>query len=231
VIGVLTAILLAAFLDKQSACDSGDWSFLASIVVASLFPLDWMAFGELHPSGYGIPAVAMLVCVGTVPFRPWHTIFLGLGMTVGVTLAALVTPQLFGNNPVSLIPEFPVFMLVVTVACCGVSALIYRSRYDLLCSRRQEQELRSEITASEQKYRSLFENASDGIFVSCRADSIAQNSPGDSGTHRGRTPYAFLISPPMTARIRKSAHDCAGASASSLFANVVNAKASPSSAI
>ncbi len=135
------------------------------LIVANFMPADWLAYGEHHPSGYGVQAVAMLLAVGTLPFRAWHTAVLGFLMTAVFMVVVLLTPAQFGNNPAVIFPDFPIFMLVVTVACCGVSALIYRGRYDLLRGRRQEQELRAKIAESEQRYRALFENSSDGIFV------------------------------------------------------------------
>jgi PAS domain S-box-containing protein len=163
---LLCAAVLFALSSTRLGVRFGRWvQSIVFILVAGLLPLDWLAFGEHHPSGYGIPAVAMLVCVATVPFRPWHTVLLGIGMTIGYMLATLITPQFFGQNPALIVPEFPIFMLIVTIACCEISALLYRSRYEQTCWRRQEQELQAQIAESEQKYRSLFENSSDGIFV------------------------------------------------------------------
>lgn len=163
---VVSAILVLLLSTTKVGVRHGRF-FLSTvfIVVANLWPLDWLVLGEHHPSGYGIPAVAMLICVGTVPFRPWHTILMGVGMTAGFMLTALMAPQAYGHNPAEIVPELPVFMLIVTVSCCGISSLIYRSRYELVRWARQEKELLASITASESKYRSLFENASDGIFV------------------------------------------------------------------
>lgn len=180
------------------------------LILANLIPLDWLALGEHHPSGYGIQAVAMLLLVGTMPYRAWQTALLGAMMTIGFLVAVLLTPQVFGNNPAVIFPDFPIFMLVVTVACCGVSALIYRSRYDLFRGRKQEQELRTQIADSERKYRALFEDSADGIFVYSdanggflMANTVLQDIVGLSAEELRRTHFTQVIHPDDRERVVK----------------------------
>jgi PAS domain S-box-containing protein len=178
------------------------------VLVSSIFGLDWLVLGEHHPSGYGIQAVAMLICVGMLPYRAWHTALLGTAMTLGYMLVVLLAPQAHGNNPAAIFPDFPVFMLIVTLACCGVSALIYRSRYELFRGRKQEQDLRAQITESEQKYRALFENSADGIFLYSdieggfiMTNSVLQEMVGLTAEQLRRTHFTAVIHPDDRQRI------------------------------
>lgn len=179
-------------------------------LVANAIPLDWLALGEHHPAGFGVQAVSMLLAVGTMPFRAWQTAILGVAMTATFMIAVLLVPQMFGNNPAVIFPDFPVFMLVTTIACCGVSALIYRSRYDLFRGRRQEQDLRAKIAESEQKYRSMFENSSDGIFVYSDAEGgfimtnkVLRDILGMSEEELRHTHFTKVIHPDDRERIVK----------------------------
>lgn len=178
------------------------------LAIANLMPLDWLAYGEHHPSGFGIQAVAMLLAVGTLPFRAWQTALLGFLMTVIFVVVVVLAPMRFGNNPAVIFPDFPIFMLVVTVACCGVSALIYRSRYELYRGRKHEQELGAKIAESEQKYRGVFENASDGIFVYSDAEGgfimanpVLQEIVGMTEEELRKTHFTQVIHPDDRERI------------------------------
>lgn len=180
------------------------------LVVANAIPLDWLAYGEHHPAGFGVQAVSMLLAVGTMPFRALQTAMLGLAMTVIFMIAVLVTPQMFGHNPAEIFPDFPVFMFVTTVACCGVSALIYRSRFDLFRGRKKEQDLRAMIADSEHKYRSIFENSSDGIFVYSDAgggfvmtNTVLRDIVGLSEEELRNTHFTKVIHPDDRERIVK----------------------------
>lgn len=178
------------------------------LIIANLLPLDWLAHGEHHPAGFGVQAVAMLLAVGTLPFRAWQTALLGFLMTVIFMVVVVLAPMPYGNNPAVIFPDFPIFMLVVTVACCGVSALIYRSRYDLYRGRKHEQELGAKIAESEQKYRGVFENASDGIFVYSDAEGgfimanpVLQEIVGMTEEELRKTHFTQVIHPDDRERI------------------------------
>ena len=138
---------------------------LAVLGLTVVVPLDSIAAGAHHPSKFGLLAVFMLIAVGTMPYRAWHTIMLGVGITIAYALTALIVPGMYGNNPLNLIPELPIFMVILTIICAGISGLMYQARYRQFMARQGETVLREQITASEEKYRSLFENSADGIYV------------------------------------------------------------------
>lgn len=178
------------------------------LLVANAIPLDWLAHGEHHPAGFGVQALSMLLAVGTMPFRALQTAVFGFAMTLGFMFVGLTTPQLYGHNPAVVFPDFPVFMLATTVACCGVSALIYRSRFDLFRGRKKEQDLRSKIAESEQKYRSVFENSADGIFVYSDAEggfiltnNVMRDIVGMSEAELRHTHFTKVIHPEDRERI------------------------------
>lgn len=207
---VSSTFLLLASYTRLGARHGRLFLAINFLVVANLMPLDWLTHGEHHPSGFGIQAVAMLLAVGTLPFRAWQTAVFGALMTLVFMIVVLLAPAPYGNNPAVIFPDFPVFMLVVTVACCGVSALIYRNRYDLYRGRKQEQELRAKIAESEHKYRSLFENSSDGIFVYSdeiggfiMANRVMQDIVGLSEEQLRHTHFTQVIHPDDRERVVK----------------------------
>ncbi|HSG98467.1 MAG TPA: PAS domain S-box protein, partial [candidate division Zixibacteria bacterium] len=135
------------------------------IIMTLVVPLDFIAAGQHHPSKWGIQALVLLIAVGTMPYRGWHMLILGFAVTVTSGLEALIVPGLFGHNPLDIIPELPVYMGILTLICAGISALVYQARYRHHIAHDEEQAMQEKIVESERKYRSLFENSADGIFV------------------------------------------------------------------
>ena len=118
-------------------------------LAAALYSLDYFALGEAHPSRFGYIAVILLLGVGTMPFRAWQTLVLGLVMATITAIEALVVPGWFGNNPVNLLPDFPVSMAIFIVLSTGISALIYRSRYDSYRSHRELRDMQTQLVQTE----------------------------------------------------------------------------------
>jgi signal transduction histidine kinase len=70
-------------------------------------------------------AVVLFITVGTIPFRPVHTLMMSVCMAMGVFLA----PTVAAAAPVSINPDNVIFFLVTAAACTGVSTLLYMNRY------------------------------------------------------------------------------------------------------
>lgn len=119
------------------------------VVAAALYPLDFFALGGTHPSRFSYLAVLMLLAVGTMPYRPWHTLLLGLVIFLVTFVESLVVPPLFGNNPVYLLPDFPVSLAIMVFLFTGISALIYRSRYDSYRSHRALRDMQAQLVQTE----------------------------------------------------------------------------------
>jgi PAS domain S-box-containing protein len=100
----------------------------------------------------------MLVGVGTMPFRPKQAFACGVSLMLGGALAAgVLTPAL--NLGMALFPpEGYIMMMMITLFCVGISAVLYAGRWRQYVAGKQ-------IEASEREFRSLFENANDSIFV------------------------------------------------------------------
>lgn len=181
---------------------------LTALVVVTA--LDYFAAGMHFPAKFGLLALAMLVGIGTMPFRAWQTALLGISITVFYGLAALVLPGLFGHNPPHLFPELPIFMMILTVICTGISALIYASRYSHFVSQREEELLHRQIGESERKYRSLFENSADGIFVYSEdthgflmVNHVVEEIVGRSAEELSRIPFSEVVHPDDSERVSR----------------------------
>ena len=58
-----------------------------------------------------------------------------------------------------------IFLLLATLACTGINALLYSGRYRQYLARKKSEASREQAIISEEKYRSLFDNATDAIFI------------------------------------------------------------------
>lgn len=96
-----------------------------------------------------------------IPFRPWQTLALGAGMTLGLLGAGPV-----GRPLVGLPPEQPaesgqvVQMVVLTGLMTGVSAVLYRSRHRQYRLRRRAEALNDELTDIEEARSRFLANIS-----------------------------------------------------------------------
>jgi PAS domain S-box-containing protein len=112
----------------------------------------------------GYLVLLMLISIA-VPFRAWQTLTLCLTITGLFFVAAVYLPGLTGWPPVVVEFDRFIFLLLATLACTGISTLLYRSRYQQYVARRRSEQLKAQVAVSEQKYRSLFDDSSDAILV------------------------------------------------------------------
>lgn len=177
-----------------------------AVLMASV--TDYLAAGIDHPSRHGMIALVMLVAIGTMPYRAGQTLALGLITAFVYAVGALAIPGLFGHNPINLIPEFPIFVAILIGMCTGISAMIYAGRWDAYRARHEERELRRVLSDSEQRYRALFEDASDGIFEYSDIENgftmvnpVIERLLGMSAAELARTPFTEVIHPDDLERV------------------------------
>ncbi len=120
----------------------------------------------VHAPDIAIPfTLLMLVAVGTVPMRAGHILLAALGLFVSDALVLWLLPPMTARAAIAFPAEAIVLMLLVTLFACLIVAQRYASRWRQYVARREERAMREKATQSEQRYRSLFENSLDGIFV------------------------------------------------------------------
>ncbi|MCP4566856.1 MAG: PAS domain S-box protein [FCB group bacterium] len=103
----------------------------------------------------------MLVSV-TIPYRVGQTLLLCLSISLSFVFQVYI---LHPDSLSALTPQKPIYLLLTTLICTGINALLYSGRYKQYRARKSAEELREHAAESEEKYRSLFDNATDAIFV------------------------------------------------------------------
>ncbi|MCH9030991.1 MAG: PAS domain-containing protein, partial [candidate division Zixibacteria bacterium] len=143
------------------------WVSLLMILISANELLETVA--NHYPEKAGdIPAyvpILLFIGVGTMPYRAWQTIGLGASLFLVTYYGAIYAPPYFGMEPSKLSPNTINFFVVLTFISAGISALKYRIHYTTYLARSRETKLRKQMEDSEYKYRGLFENSADGIFV------------------------------------------------------------------
>jgi PAS domain S-box-containing protein len=139
---------------------------LMLMAFAVLIYVNFLAKGVLKDRGDATPITfMMLVGIGTMPFRPAHTLALGASV---VTLRAIILrfgPGWLDLPPYHPEPQMTAYLIMLVVVATGISTLIYAGRFRHFQDHARERKLRKQISASEQKYRAIYESSSDGIFV------------------------------------------------------------------
>jgi len=156
-----------------------------------------------NPASHGIWIVMlMLVAIGTMPYRGWQTLLMGILFGVTYLLCMSYVPAVFSLAPLGIEPEGFVFLGLSTIFCTAISMLIYTGRFRQYRARREEKSLRQQVAISEQKYRSLFEDSADGIFViDVRAakvilcNSALQEMLGMTADEISQSPISDIVHP------------------------------------
>ena len=121
----------------------------------------------------GYVALIYLLAVLAVPYRPIHTVFLGLVLGSILFAAVEFLPALFGTRPVSHFKAHYVYLATMTVVLAGISGLLYTTRYAQYRDRRTAEELRARVES--------LEAAKDRFFINV--------------SHEFRTPLTLLRAP------------------------------------
>ncbi|UCD64434.1 MAG: hypothetical protein JSW34_03100 [Candidatus Zixiibacteriota bacterium] len=98
------------------------------IVLACMATLmDDLARGDVSLT---VAWLALILFVSlTVPYRLWHTLVIGAAVIGGFVLCVSYASGIMGWPPSEAGPEFLIFLVLVTVACSGISGLLYGSLY------------------------------------------------------------------------------------------------------
>ncbi|UCD17982.1 MAG: PAS domain S-box protein, partial [Candidatus Zixiibacteriota bacterium] len=140
------------------------------IIAASITTVyDDLARADITYSG-GYLALIMLIAIA-LPFRPWQMFALCAAIGGAFVLSVLYLPAISGLNEVHLSIQILILLSLTVLACTGISALLYRSRFQQYRIRRKAEEMKEQVIESEHKYRSLFNNSTDAIFIIDNATS------------------------------------------------------------
>ena len=121
---------------------------------------------QVDPKDYVLTfTMLMLISIGTMPYRPQQTFLLGLLMIGTYYFTLTYFPQANEALKLPIDPGYLIAMVMISIFCTLISGLIYSNRFREVQARKSEEILREKALASERKYRSLFEDSSDGIFA------------------------------------------------------------------
>ncbi len=140
--------------------------FVMLVAYAMILYMDFIALGILETRGNLTPLVfLMMIALGTVPFRPMQIAALGVMLSLVMYTMSWQAPHWMGRaNPVE-VDEKTAFLIMFVVVSTGISVVMYTTRFRQYEARKQASDLNDRLAASERKYRSLFENSAEGIFV------------------------------------------------------------------
>ncbi len=119
--------------------------FLLVLAGCAMIVWDDLARGNISLSA-GYLILAMLVGVGSMPFRPWQVFLLGVTIMLSFYLSASYFPALMGTKPVLFKPNYFVILAITTLLCTIVTGAIYKSRYLLYRARQKQISLRQAVT-------------------------------------------------------------------------------------
>jgi len=132
--GVALVCLFLAW--RGCSLKTGRWCMVVALLLAAAVTLfDDVLYGDLQNAGF--LTVMYMLAVVAVPFRPWQT--LGLGVGIGALLLSLgplgVLPP--GSGPV--VDQLPL-LGVVTALMTGITIILYSTRWSEYRARQRTQE-------------------------------------------------------------------------------------------
>ncbi|MCC6962782.1 MAG: PAS domain S-box protein, partial [candidate division Zixibacteria bacterium] len=149
-VALLGGLLIAAARSPRLV-RSGRLLFALAVWLAGVVVLfdDAMHHGQLQSTGY--LALLVLAAVGLMPYRRAEMLGIGAGLVVVATGLTL-------GLSLRLNPELLIFLGVLTILGAWISGALWESRT-------QRVEWLRMTAMSEERYRSLFRDASDAIFT------------------------------------------------------------------
>ncbi len=138
---VLGIVCLVPRLARVSA-RAGRLTIAAVVLVAAFASItDDLARGHTDFSAAWL-SLMLIVAIAALPYKPTQTVSLGMALTAVFLLTGPVV-SLFepGLGSVSHDREQVAFLIVLTIVCTGISALIYSSRYHLYVRRKRISDL------------------------------------------------------------------------------------------
>jgi signal transduction histidine kinase/DNA-binding response OmpR family regulator len=143
-------------------------------------------------------ALALLVAVNTIPFKPWHTLLLGTA-TIGIMAAGiLLAPVLLGTDGVGLMKTQMVYMALVVVVVTAVTSLIYRYRYEQYAAHRSAQSLNRMLEERTRALEAEKEKTEEQAAALARMEELKSRFFSNI-THQFRTPLTLIVGPAQDA--------------------------------
>ncbi|HET6567660.1 MAG TPA: ATP-binding protein [Rhodothermales bacterium] len=153
---------------------------MSILLIGAAWLIDDLARGSLLNSPVYL-TLLMLAAVGTLPYRPGQMLLLCLGLT------ALYFSFLgLYHEPATIAwPDVPVLrrvipLVIAAIMCTGISALLYRTRYEQYLALREREHLKGQILLQTQKTLDL-ERAKTRFFANI--------------SHEFRTPLTLILGP------------------------------------
>ncbi|HKK43939.1 MAG TPA: HAMP domain-containing sensor histidine kinase, partial [Balneolaceae bacterium] len=113
--------------------------------VASLaMLLDDIAHRDLSV-GPAYISLALILAVGTIPYKGWHTAVISFIVIVTSILAVHWVPIFLGWNAIELLSEQMIYLSLVAILLTGMSSQLYLNRYDQFRARHRAQQLSKQL--------------------------------------------------------------------------------------
>ena len=163
-------------------------AIVAAATLASV--ADDVAGGDTSFS-QGYVALIYLLAVLAVPYRPVHTLALGVALGSILFGAVEMLPAVFGTAPVRHFKAHYIYLAAVAVVLSGMSGLLYTIRYAQYRDRRTAEELRARVESLEAAKSRFFINLSHEFrtpltLLRAPLDDMLAGRYGEIGPHLHR---------------------------------------------
>lgn len=148
---LILAISPVVFLAARTRWGLNSGRFLVSVLIVTIcvaMTVEDVARGDVAFNTSYL-SLALIVAVGTLPYRPMQTLALGLSVTAAYVLCVSYFPTLTSEGIKRFDVSRTVYMIVLTGFLVGVSAVLYRSRFDQYRAYKKLKEVQAQLIRSE----------------------------------------------------------------------------------
>ncbi len=161
---VLIGLCVVALTVARRASLNGARLLVAGIAVVSALAsvTDDIVGGSAAFSSVFLTIIFLLAVV-SVPYRPVHTVALGVALAATLYLAIEFVPVVAGVPRVSHMAGHYTYLTIITVLLAGVSGMFYVIRYGQHRARRAAEDLYEQVQAAEAAKSRFFTNISHEV--------------------------------------------------------------------